>query len=563
VSMFDPSTPAVIPTDANGYISLPVTVDYASLYNAAFQFVAAQIPGWTPAEGDLDTWIIEACALMVSTQATVAAQMPLSAFAYFGGYLLGVPPLTGAAAQTATTWTMVDTQGYTIPAGTVVEFATSGNTTTLFTTTLDFTVPTGQSATASGAVTVAASVIGSAANGIASGTMQLVDSLSYVSGVVSTEVTSGGADAETQSGYLNRLSNQLQLLTPRPVLAADFALLAVNQPDVYRAVGIDNYDPYMNLLLAAGASFETGTGSWVTGANTTIGQSTVWAADGTHSLSLTATASGSATATNQYFPFVSAGESMSAMTLFHAGTTGRNCTIGIQWFDIHHTLLSTTTGSTVVDSTSGGIQATATGVAPAGTNSAGLIVTVAGCVASEVHYIDEAGLFLGASVTTWSAGGMTTAQRAITVVPVDVNGNALTVSDMNSLQSYLSGMRETNFLVAVVPPSYYAITVSVAVVAVPFADIDAVTAAVEAALSAYLSPATWAGGGNTPPTWLLDTTVYYLNVGSVIGAVAGVHHVVAGSLTLNGGTSDIAMPGIATLPVAAINVTCTSAAPNT
>jgi uncharacterized phage protein gp47/JayE len=56
-------------------------------------------------------------------------------------------------------------------------------------------------------------------------------------------VTTGGEDAETDDEYLNRLAAQLTLLSRVPILPADFALFALNQPGVGRALAIDGYNP--------------------------------------------------------------------------------------------------------------------------------------------------------------------------------------------------------------------------------------------------------------------------------------------------------------------------------
>jgi hypothetical protein len=50
-------------------------------------------------------------------------------------------------------------------------------------------------------------------------------------------------DAESDQDYLNRLSEQLELLAPRPILAVDAAKFALNVAGVGRAFGIDNYNP--------------------------------------------------------------------------------------------------------------------------------------------------------------------------------------------------------------------------------------------------------------------------------------------------------------------------------
>lgn len=575
--MSDLTSPATIPADVNGYITLPVTVDATTLAQNAYAFIAAQIPGWVPPDGDLLAFAIQAMAMMVSARATIDAQVSTAIFQYFGGALLGVQPNLAASAETTTTWQMVDDQGYTVPAGTQIGFQTSGSTTVIFSTTADFTVPAGQTTTAAGAVTVQAQVAGSTANNIPDTTpITVVSSLAYVESVVATAVTSGGADAETTGAYLNRLSNQLQLLSPRPVLAADFALLAMNEPFVARALAIDNFNPNNNTLTAVDASFETGVGTWTAGTNTTVAQSTTWAADGTHSLSLTATASGAVSAQSGWYP-VSAGSSWSGMFQAHAGSTGVAVTASLVWADINFNVLSTTNGTPVTDSTSGGVQCTVSGTGPSNCAYVRLKTSLTATASGQVHYVDECGLFSGLSVTTWSAGGQQTGQeRCVTIVPVDIDGNALTGSDMTTLSNYLEGLRETNFLVNVVPPTYTAIAVVATLVCDPGTSLDSVQAVAETALEYYLSPANWGqdisppnavtqsqvtatqpSGGATPLQWLNDTTVYYLSVAAVLNAVPGVHHISA--LTLNGGTSDVNLAGYAPLPDASVSISVTAA----
>lgn len=226
-----------------GYIVLPVTVDPDQLTALALDTLASTFPGYVSREGTLDTLLLEQFAAMASESAQVASLVPLSIFQYFGTSLVNVPPIIGAEALIPTTWTMIDTKGYTVPAGTVIAYPLSGNESVLFATQADFTVPPGSTSTATGGVEVAATAVGVFANGLAGGPMTLVDSLAYVASVTSTAISSGGADPETLTAYLARLREQLQLLTPRPILASDFAALAQNIAGVGRALGLDNYWP--------------------------------------------------------------------------------------------------------------------------------------------------------------------------------------------------------------------------------------------------------------------------------------------------------------------------------
>lgn len=226
-----------------GYISLPVTTDPDQLATNALGYLAAQLPGFVARDGHLEVYLIRAFARMVAETAQVAAQVPLAVFQYFGTQLLGLPPMTGAFASMTSTWTLNDMLGHLIPAGTVVAYRVSGSQTILFTTTADVTVAAGSNVTAAGAVTLQAVITGSAANGLAPASVAMVNNLSYVQSVATTTISAGGANAETQTAYLNRLSNQLQLLAPRPILPSDFATVALNQAGVGRATYLDGYNP--------------------------------------------------------------------------------------------------------------------------------------------------------------------------------------------------------------------------------------------------------------------------------------------------------------------------------
>jgi hypothetical protein len=104
----------------------------------------------------------------------------------------------------------------------------------------DFTIPAGQ--TVAAAVAVQAVEPGAAASGI-TGAVETLDQLDFISGVTLNAATSGGADAETDDEYLDRLSDLLTLLTPRPILAPDFSLLVQREiPGIARATAIDLYN---------------------------------------------------------------------------------------------------------------------------------------------------------------------------------------------------------------------------------------------------------------------------------------------------------------------------------
>ena len=235
-------------TENDGYLQFPVTVDPDALTQNALAAIATALPGWVPVDGNIEVILLQQFAAMVAETAQVAAQVPLGIFAYLGS-LVGIQPNNGSYATAPTTWTVSTSLGYTIPAGTVVAYATSGNTQVLFETVANTVIPPG-STTATN-VQIQAQVLGAASNGLGVQTLTIVQpALAAVSSVVSSATSSGGADAEGIYTYLNRLSNELQLLTPRPILPADFAAIVTSAVDssgnslgVYRAVAINGLNP--------------------------------------------------------------------------------------------------------------------------------------------------------------------------------------------------------------------------------------------------------------------------------------------------------------------------------
>lgn len=226
-----------------GYISAPLVVDAEALAADALDYLVANIPGWVPREGHLEVWQIEALARMVSTAASVGASVSEAIFRWYGETLVDVPPIQGLPALVNTTWVMSTTAGFTIPAGTLAAFRTAGDALALFATVEDVTIPPGSSTTTAGGVAMAAVERGEQNNGLAAGAMVLVDSLAYISSVTATTVTAGGADTESDADYIDRLADEMTLLSPRPILPNDFAQLARRLAGVRRAAAVDGYKP--------------------------------------------------------------------------------------------------------------------------------------------------------------------------------------------------------------------------------------------------------------------------------------------------------------------------------
>lgn len=229
----------------SGYVSYPIESNTEDLLSDAYSFIKSKAPDWNENDANLDTWILQVAAAQASDLRSLAQDVPDSIFMYFGATMMGIPPLDAIPAQVASTWTMVDSLGHFIPAGTQVGITDSIGVMYAFQTTADIAIPAGQNATAAGAVTLSASIAGSAASDLGGNGYQavMIDTLSFVQSVVLTGTTSGGQDAELTSEYLDRLKRKLQRLSNRPVLASDFSLAALDITGVFRAVALDGYNP--------------------------------------------------------------------------------------------------------------------------------------------------------------------------------------------------------------------------------------------------------------------------------------------------------------------------------
>lgn len=95
--------------------------------------------------------------------------------------------------------------------------------------------------------------------------------------------------------------------------------------------------------------------------------------------------------TASVFP-VTAGVSYTAFAYLIAVTNSRACTIGIKWLNAAGGTISTSTGGSVNDVTTGWIQVIETAVAPAGSVNADLVITVTSPANAEEHYMTSASI---------------------------------------------------------------------------------------------------------------------------------------------------------------------------
>lgn len=159
------------------------------------------------------------------------------------------------------------------------------------------------------------------------------------------------------------------------------------------ALAIQGHD---NLLSADDASFEGGVGTWGSGFISTAAQTTAESLDGTHSLAVTSTGTGTMsnrTALSDAPVVASAPYVVFARS--RANTTGRTCYVESQWFDSSGSTISSLDGPTTSDTSSGWTAAVGAGAAPTNAAAADVQVYWENVVSGEEHFIDEAGLFPG------------------------------------------------------------------------------------------------------------------------------------------------------------------------
>lgn len=566
---------------SNGYIALPIVANPNTMIAQAIAAIQAELPGWVPVEGNIEMILLEQFAAMAAQAANVASSASQAIFEYYG-QLIGINPLLGSPASALTTWTMTDDAGYTIPQGTVVGYQIAGNQISLFSTTQEFstqaaspgrTIPTAQitnnspllldpnesftqadvdksvtgtnvpadttilsvqgygqatmSANATGNEPSEAIVLGALAgtqvatnipiqaqaqgtgnNGLPTGPLTLITSFSYVSSVAASTVSSGGSNVETVTSYINRLAQELQLLTPRPIIPSDFAILAQSIPGVQRATAYNN--------TFAGVSDVP--------ANLVINNPIVTLAPAT----TIAAGSNDLTLPQLVIDCANTGDFEDAGSFVIQSSTGFSV---VNYTGTTSDTFTGCTGGSGVMSTGGVISGSVFNFSAfdvgLGISGAGI---PGGTTIEEYNNIVQVQMSANASsnedLSPITIASSTNIERAVAVSCLDINGNPVSDSISSQVVTLLSSEREINFMVSYLQPSYVDLYVNYVVICDPSATPDAVASAINTAVSNFLSPASWAGGTQTPPVW--DTTVeyvYYLSLASVIESVSGVQSI--------------------------------------
>lgn len=224
------------------YVSIPTITDPDALAQDAFDYLETKSPEWRPHDGQLDVWILAAVARMIATLLDTMTDVEARIFRYLGASIFQIAPLEATNATGSATFTVADSTGHTIPAGTAVAVPTSGGELVAFETKEELIIPATKT---TGSVAIVAIEPGSEGTELGTPGVELtmLDQLASVVKITLNAATGGGQDAEEDETYLSRLVSELRLMAPRPILPNDFAELARFIPGVHRALALNGYDP--------------------------------------------------------------------------------------------------------------------------------------------------------------------------------------------------------------------------------------------------------------------------------------------------------------------------------
>jgi hypothetical protein len=514
------------------------------------QSMQASFPGYTPAPGNPEYIQAE----IISSWAADVAQLCTSGgtelFRQFGTQLLNLPYESGNPATAVLTVTAVDTAGYTLNALTQLTL-TLGGVQVGFQTATALTIANGDS---TGTVLVQALSAGASFNGATnpSSLVSQTPQTSWVSGISVVAAASGGVDQEDDSQYLQRLAATLQLLTPRPITASDYATLSLNfapadgsdQEEIGRATAIDGYSPTSEVFTVTAVNTNpslTVTAPPATGITAAPGAAIL----GTDIPSATFTANTTSTGGStdvltsvSSFTNLAVGDLLSGAGI-PAGTTITVLNSGASTVTMSADATATASTVTITNSTAYVDSSTSSTIvmsAPATGSASGISATVAGTLGNE---------------------------RTVTVCVTDASGNALNSDTMTALSAWLESLREVNFVVNVVEPTYTTVWVTCSVTPVAGYTASQVQANVQTSILNLLTPANFGLPQGATTGWDNTTLIYASQLTSAIQNTSGVASIASGSLKFGysaspSNTGDLALPGAFPLPTSSTTSVPTS-----
>lgn len=225
------------------YLSPPLPTSPSSLERIFEEAMEAAFPGWKRSDASLTTRIGGATALLAAQNNEAAADGATNIFRYLCANLHNISPGEAERASGTATWTVTDTLGHTIPAGTVAVWRNGAGNAWGFENIEPIVIPAGGNEATN--VAMRSLQAGEGGNGITGPALELAPpvNLTYVASVSMTTETNGGSEAEGDAEYLTKAARRLETLSPTPILPRDFNNLLTEHASVGRAVTLRGFNP--------------------------------------------------------------------------------------------------------------------------------------------------------------------------------------------------------------------------------------------------------------------------------------------------------------------------------
>lgn len=465
------------------YLFEPLDTDAEAIYQGFVEFVQQTFPEWEPSEAQLDVIIARYYAMQASFVADMASRVERAIYRYFGSSLAGIPPNIGTPARALIHFNIDDPATppltHTILYGTELALSDKDGDIQIFATTDDLVIAAGQTY---GEVSAESVEIGAINNNI-TGTVDLVEMLDWVSSAEVVGFSSGGSDPEDDETYLNRLTTNLALMAPRPILYQDFAVFAQNIPGVWRAAAIDNFRPGNLEVQTLHSNYTTGT-----------------------------------------WPLTFKGQVTSALPANATAAQVRDAMAALANFDLSD---GTFTGGPLPTND---IAITFKGKYGY-TDVPAITVSTAGLSGGTTFTVTE---------TTKGTAYATDLANAVAISAVDQDGNPLDSTTKQNLINYLQSTRPQNFVLTYVDPAYHKVDVTYTVKALAGYDAASLQTDINNQLTTYLSQSTW---GTYPVNsenrvWITVPNVRYLELTTVVENTPGVDYTQSLTFSLDGSAFD-------------------------
>jgi len=222
----------------------PIIPTTEQLVEKAIELLQEKYPNWKPNPASPEYRMFVAFAAIASQVAFLSQDVPEQIIQFVGAVVYRVQIRQAKHATVKSTWIAIDEAGHPIPAATKVYVTPVGGSPIAFEVKEESEIEAGHS---EAEVELVAVEPGEEGNGL-NNTARVVTSepLAWVDSIVLLGESSEGTAAESLEEYTQRILELAELISPRPILAPDFAAyvrLLVPGKQIARAVGLDEYDP--------------------------------------------------------------------------------------------------------------------------------------------------------------------------------------------------------------------------------------------------------------------------------------------------------------------------------